>query len=1248
MKKKYFGNGVIVLGLIFLLNACQHFSKKTGSTLQPLPSSKMTETGQKKEKDQQKKSDKIKIPTDKETYAQIQKAQILKTGFAYNDPKFSRVFEKFGDGTEEKLLRQELLFSMVKPGEMVIGHRAEKKLREQKTGVREKKGIEEMAEYRRNITIPIGTTEMLYENGNLMKEYSKALNSLTLKNARKNSSIAAKNGTYSINNVTFTERGPYNIPGRDRSLVISPTHPDKWYVGTAGGGVWITENAGTTWRNTTDFSVPNLSSSTLAISPQNPNIVYAGTGEPFGNLDGITGVGLIKSSDAGEHWAPVANTSAFGDVGRLLVNPANANHLLVGTPKGIYMTQDGGTTWTQPFSGAAMNSINYSSVQDIVATNDFGVIYAAVNTLGIMKSTDGGLTWTKIFDAVSLNKGIERIELSICHTDQSRIYLSCQELNTTGLYMSRDAGTSFQALTFQSGNSKEILGDQGWYDNTIATHPTNADIFYVGGVYLAKITVNTTNNSYNVLSIASGYNTAYLNTSVHPDQHGIVCQVNSNDPTQFRLLLTNDGGVYSTQYKVNPGETQGDWSNPAKGLNTTQFYGADKKNGENAYVAGAQDNGSAATITAPSSGSSDYLSLYGGDGFETLWNYNKPNELLFGSQYNNFVRAEQGVSLSGRFNASNADNGSASSPFYSKLANANNNPDVVFTVSSNGVWRSLNFGRTWDLTSFTPANNGTWPGNSSYATVKVSVANPDVVWAAAAVSPGAGTAYKVNVSKDNGLTFAKTTGNSPTTSNLYISGLSPSNTNEARAYVLHSAASQPKVVKTNDFGATWTDISGYSTGSVSSGFPNVPVHSLIEMPFDENVLWAGTDIGVFETINGGTNWYPVTTLPPVSVWQMKIVNDQVVLATHGRGVWTATIPELTTYVLPEYVPPPNITSIKQAGIHDMKAVAVFNYTNPQITSLKVFVDNTYVSTISSTQPNTDYTFTTNSSLPEGVHTVSVLGVYGSKETIKTSKSVEIINFNAGAPVINIPSFTANDVYIGTGKFVVDNVSNKFSYNVLNNVGHPYAGSTNYQTYVRTPVIIGAGSPMTVRHMAFTEAGYDYAYVEGSKDLVTWKLLGVYDEASFSNWTNAGTPLTAATVNETLFQNSSLNLTGFALGEEIAVRLRMESDTNTESYGWLIKSIIPTSALGVNDIIKTEEGIRLAPNPANDHTSILLPSNNKKNVDVYIYDASGRQVISLKKQKGSKIDIDVKELSKGLYLVLVKTDTQNKALKLIKN
>ena len=112
---------------------------------------------------------------------------------------------------------------------------------------------------------------------------------------------------------------------------------------------------------------------------------------------------------------------------------------------------------------------------------------------------------------------------------------------------------------------------------------------------------------------------------------------------------------------------------------------------------------------------------------------------------------------------------------------------------------------------------------------------------------------KINVSKDNGATFAKTTGALPISGAYYISGLSASSVNAPQAYVLFSVPGMAKIAKTSDYGATWADITGYSTAT-STGFPDVPVHSLSEMPFDTNVLWAGTDIVVFETTNGGASW----------------------------------------------------------------------------------------------------------------------------------------------------------------------------------------------------------------------------------------------------------------------------------------------------------------------------------------------------------------------------------------------------------
>lgn len=1230
MKKNYLIRGLIIASSLSLLSACQHFNNTYSNKIP-----KQSPYGQ----------GKVIVPNEQKITSNISEKDYSE-GVAKNIKKnnnsnlerkdFNNIFNHLADNGSQREARKELLMSLSKPGENVYKDAFDKKQRKA-NGIKEpnaKTGIEEMADYRRNITMPLGTNKMLYQNGFLERAYEKALSSPFLAKAKSANFKTSRNASYSLGSVVWTERGPNNVPGRGRSIVVSPTNPNKWYNGTAGGGVWITNDAGASWANTTDYAIPNLATSTIAISSANSNIVYAGTGEPFGNLDGITGSGIVKSTDGGATWSYLSNTSTFGSVGRVLVDPTDANKVLVGTSSGVFRTTDGGTTWAKTSSAG--------NVQDLKSNANFSVVYGGVNSVGVIKSTDGGATWITAFSTPAT---VKRIEIAVSPVDNNRIYLSTEVTtgNLTGMYYSKDAGATWTLLTYASGDSGAILSNQGWYDNVITAHPTDVNVAYVGGVYLAKITVNPTANNYAVKSIASGYTAGKLNLYVHPDQQGLTCQVNPSNAGQFRLLLNNDGGVWYTDYKTNPGETEGDFKAKAVGLNATQFYGADKKKGENAYLAGAQDNGSNATITAPASATSSYLEMFGGDGFEVIWNYKDTNKLLFGSQYNNFIISYNGVQNSELYYARNIDNGSAKSPFYSKLANANNKPDVIFTVSSTGVWKSTDFGTNWTVATFNTTNNGTWLGNTSYATVKVSVANPDVVWAGAVASNLATSSYKINVSKDNGATFTKTTGGLPINGAYYISGLSASSVNAAQAYVLFSVKGMSKIAKTSDYGATWTDITGFST-STATGFPDVPVHSLLEMPFDQNVLWAGTDVGVFETTDGGASWYLITAIPPVSVWGMKIVDDQVVLATHGRGVWTATIPELSTYVLPAYVAAPTVKSANQAAIHDMHGKAVFNYTSASITDLKVFVDNVYEATISGTSPNTDYNYTTTNVLSEGTHTISVTGVYGANETIKETKSFEIINFNTAATSINTPTFATSDVYIGDGKFVVDKVGGKFAYNVLNDKDHPYLNNTNYETYLRTPIKIASNSSETLTHAAFTEAGYDFAIVEASKDLVNWVSVGIYDENSFSDWVNINT---ASQVSESQFKNTTLDFPSkFNLGDEVVVRLRLTTDTSDNRFGWLIKSIVPTSSLGTSDAIKGNDML-ISPNPAGEKTTLYLPSNLKGNVIVGIYDASGKLIKSISQTSKSTIDLNVSNFQKGVYLILVKTSEGNKALKLMK-
>ncbi|MGS0749102.1 WD40/YVTN/BNR-like repeat-containing protein [Halpernia sp. GG3] len=143
--------------------------------------------------------------------------------------------------------------------------------------------------------------------------------------------------------------------------MFSPANPDKWYDGTAGGGVWVTNNAGlTNGSNTTDFAIPNLATTTVAISAANANVIYAGTGEPFQNSDGITGSGVVKSSDAGATWNYLNNTLSFGSVGRILVSPTDENTLLVGASSGIYRSTNGGISWTKTSSTGNTQDLKYS------------------------------------------------------------------------------------------------------------------------------------------------------------------------------------------------------------------------------------------------------------------------------------------------------------------------------------------------------------------------------------------------------------------------------------------------------------------------------------------------------------------------------------------------------------------------------------------------------------------------------------------------------------------------------------------------------------------------------------------------------------------------------------------------------------------------------------------------------------------------------------------------------------------------
>jgi len=382
------------------------------------------------------------------------------------------------------------------------------------------------------------------------------------------------------------------------------------------------------------------------------------------------------------------------------------------------------------------------------------------------------------------------------------------------------------------------------------------------------------------------------NINLHADHHHLTMIPINAGTKKFHILNGNDGGL---GYSDNEGAT---WKQITDGYVTTQFYGADKNPEANEYVGGMQDNG---TWISPEGNdaivTSNYTEVRGGDGFEVIWHSTDPNKIMGGSQFNGIAKTTTGQ----RGNWQNSTTGISNpgspngNPFITRLAGSVTKPDVVYAIGANGVYKTTNFGDSWDITPITveqgwTVNIGGSPVAFSQHDVEVSLANDNIIWAGAGMSDGL---RRVFVSLDGGDTFDSVR-DFPNLELGALSGIATHPTDENTAYILFSFAGDPKVLRTTDLGQTWEDISGFlSSENSTNGFPDVFVHSLLVLPNNPDVIWAGTEIGLFQSTDNGVSWsFADIGLPAVSIWSMKVVGDRVVIGTHGRGIWSVQINDL--------------------------------------------------------------------------------------------------------------------------------------------------------------------------------------------------------------------------------------------------------------------------------------------------------------------------------------------------------------------
>ena len=1047
--------------------------------------------------------------------------------------------------------------------------------------------IQEMVDYQRDIRKGVNDTKSTYEKGYLIKEFNKA----------KQKNVA--NRSSSRITPIFKERGPANVPGRSRAIAIDPNNEDRWFIGSAGGGVWLTEDAGTTWVNLTDFKIPNLVTSALVMSQTDSKILYVGTGESF---TGTAGSGVFKTVDGGTTWQSVTSTPSFGAVNRMIINPEDDKQVLIATTEGIYRTIDGGLSWSQVYTGGNVEDLD-------VDPSNFNIQYGSVNKIGLVKSTNAGITWSLVFDIAVVNVKHNRIETDVSKANTSVIVLSVHSYEGTvsccnDLYVSRDAGATFINLTATAGALQlrtNLLWGQGWYDNIVLAHPFNENIFYVGGVILFKVTINNDNSftAKEIAGSAGGYGLNVANRNVHVDNHGLFAIKGSNN--EFQLVLSNDGGVYFSNFDADPGVNEGNWSNSVIGKNSTQFYGIAKQNGSDNYLGGTQDNGSWVSNEGNSDKNKSYSVVGSGDGFEAIWHYDKPGDFLV-TLYENTVYKYTNYEFESSEFVFDVDGGD-DAPFYTKLSNSDNNPNTVFSISSFGVWRSIDFGTTWDLT---PINN--LDGGSSL-NVKVSTADPNIIWAGSTVRDDGNRT--LHVSQDNGRSFTKTAAyvNPNDDHNFWISGMATSFISKNRAYVLFSAQGVPKILKTEDLGDTWSDITGFETGT-DTGFPDVAVHSVLEMPFDKDIIWAGTDIGIFETENGGVSWNLVSDIPSVAIYDMKVVNDQVVIGTHGRGIWSATISELNTYTMPSFLVSAKATT-QQKEIGSTKTAVSYSVPTNNINKIKLFVDDVLeYEIIQDFRTGSNYTYEIEG-LTGGYHQlrIHIFDSASGQENIGNNQEFAVIDFDTADTSIEISQFQPSDVFAYKDAFAINNLDGKVSDVVLSNAQHPAERQESILMLKKPLILSEANKNLTYEDFLLVESNpsedlttfWNYLLIEASSDLTTWKTIDKYDSRRFPEWTEEALKEPDAVVNDALFRSQNISLTdkGFAFGDAIVFRFTLKANIPNQfskgDYGWAIKSLKTEIFLGLPEISMHQKDMESTKTAVN----YILPTDGVNRVKVFI-------------------------------------------------
>ena len=693
------------------------------------------------------------------------------------------------------------------------------------------------------------------------------------------------NGKQLFGDITARHIGPAGMSGRINDMEVHPTDSKIIYTGTAGGGVWRSRDAGATFNPIFDDYCQSIGAVTL--DPNSPdNVIYVGTGETWPRNSVSVGDGLYKSVDGGSNWKKLGFEKSER-IANIIVNPDNSNEVYIAVlgalwsdsdERGVYKSADGGETWEQILyvnqkTGAADLAMDPSNPNILYASmwefrrTAWGFESGGANS-ALYKSVDSGKSWNKIHNGFPEGK-LGRLAIAVAPTNSKVLYtvIEAEDEKKKGLYRSDDAGENWEQLN----NDFEITV-RPFYFSRIVVDPRDENVIVKGGLSG---------------SISRDGGKTFKNLGfMHSDIHDISFSINDSNIMYFGT----DGGVYRSW-------DGGTVMEISENLPLSQFYhvSVDNKTPYNVY-GGLQDNGSWYGPSSSSGGinAGDWKSIGGGDGFRVLTHPSK--NIIYSEVYNaesvwrydvykELVKTVQPLQPKDvdelRFN------------WNTPMAVSENQPNR-FYMGSQYVHKSEDMGDNWtiispDLTTNDKSKQGQKDsggistdnsGAENYTTIFTiaeSTLDEKVIW----VGTDDGN---VQITQDGGKTWTNTVANIPNLpKNTWCYHIEASTFDKATAYAVfegHSSGDmKPYTYKTTDFGKTWKSI---ITDEVV-GF----VRNIQEDYVNPDLLFLGTEFGLYITTNGGQNWNKFTNnMPPVAVHfiELQKATNDIVMGTHGRGV----------------------------------------------------------------------------------------------------------------------------------------------------------------------------------------------------------------------------------------------------------------------------------------------------------------------------------------------------------------------------